>query len=126
MRAFPEHVDGYAGSLSAAREVSAVTGACLMTPRRLFASLGGFSVDYARHYQDVDLCLRLRAQGLRVVCASRPTLIHHESLTRAADGYDFGDRALLIDRWRDQIEAADPYFSRWLDRQKLDYSVAAA
>ena len=126
MRAFPEHVDGYAGSLSAAREVSAVTGACLMTPRRLFASLGGFSVDYARHYQDVDLCLRLRARGLRVVCASRPTLIHHESLTRAADGYDFGDRALLIDRWRDQIEAADPYFSRWLDRQKLDYSVAAA
>ena len=126
MRRFPAHVDGYAGSLSAAREVSAVTGACLMTPRRLFSALGGFSTDYARHYQDVDLCLRMRARGLSIVCASRPTLIHHESLTRAAEGYDFGDRALLIDRWYDQITADDPYFSRWMDRQKLDYSLAAA
>ena len=126
MRRFPQHVDGYAGSLSAAREVSAVTGACLMTPRGLFAALGGFSTDYARHYQDVDLCLRIRARGLSIVCAARPTLIHYESLTRAAEGYDFGDRALLIDRWHAQITGDDPYFSPWLDRQKLDYSLAAA
>ena len=125
MRRFPAHVDGYAGSLSASREVSAVTAACLMTPRALFAELGGFSTDYAKHYQDVDLCLRIRERGLRVVCAARPTLIHHESLTRAAEGYDFGDRALLIDRWRARIEAGDPYFSRWMDLRKLDYSLAA-
>ena len=125
MRRFPEHVDGYAGSLSAAREVSAVTAACLMIPRRTFAELGGFSTDYAKHYQDVDLCLRLGEHGLRVICAARPTLIHHESLTRAAEGYDFGDRALLIDRWHARIAAGDPYFSRWMDLRKLDYSLAA-
>ena len=125
MRRFPEHVDGYAGSLAAAREVSAVTAACLMIPRRLFVEMGGFSADYATHYQDVDLCLRLAERGLSVICASRPTLIHHESLTRAAGGYDFGDRALLIDRWRDRLTADDPYFSPWMDRQRLDYSLAA-
>ncbi|MBE7217442.1 MAG: glycosyltransferase [Caulobacteraceae bacterium] len=125
MRRFPAHVDGYAGSLSTAREVSAVTAACLMIPRRLFVGLGGFCADYAAHYQDVDLCLRLRERGLSVICAARPTLVHHESLTRAAGGYDFGDRALLIDRWRERLEAHDPYFSPWLDRQRLDYSLAA-
>ncbi len=125
MRRFPEHVDGYAGSLAAAREVSAVTAACLMIPRRLFIELDGFSADYATHYQDVDLCLRIRERGLSVVCASRPTLIHHESLTRAPGGYDFGDRALFIDRWRDRLDAHDPYFSPWMDRQRLDYSLAA-
>ncbi len=125
MRRFPADVDGYAGSLAAAREVSAVTGACLMIPRALFAGLGGFSTDYARHYQDVDLCLRVRERGLSVVCASRPTLFHHESLSRRAEGYDFGDRALLIDRWHAQVSGDDPYFNRWLDRRKLNYSLAA-
>jgi GT2 family glycosyltransferase len=123
MRGFPAEVDGYAGSLSVAREVSAVTGACLMMRRREFAALGGFSTDYAAHYQDVDLCLRVREAGQSVVCTPAPRLIHREGATRG-DAYDFGDRALLIDRWRAQIEQPDPYYSRWLDREKLDYALA--
>ena len=123
MRGFQAGLDGYAGSLCAAREVSAVTGACLMMRRGDFAALGGFSTDYARHYQDVDLCLRIRERGQSVVCTPRPTLIHHEGVTRG-DAYDFGDRALLIDRWRKQIEAPDPYYSRWFDRETLDYRLA--
>ena len=125
MRRFPAGADGYAGSLAAAREVSAVTGACLLMRAAEFRSLGGFSTDYLRHYQDVDLCLRLRARGRRIVCASRPTLIHHESLTRAADGYDMGDRAILKDRWREQLTAADPYYPAACDRERLDYSLSA-
>lgn len=120
MRGFEAGVDGYAGSLCAAREVSAVTGACLMMRRGDFAAVGGFSTDYARHYQDVDLCLRVRERGQSVVCTPRPRLIHHEGLTRG-DAYDFGDRALLIDRWRSEIEAPDPYYSPWFDRETLDY-----
>ena len=126
MRRFPAEADGYAGSLAAAREVSAVTGACLMVRAAEFRLLGGFSTDYLRHYQDVDLCLRLRAMGKRVVCASRPVLLHHESLTRGAEGYDMGDRAILHDRWRDQITAADPYYPAACDRERLDYSLTAA
>ena len=123
MRGFEAGNDGYAGSLCAAREVSAVTGACLMMRRTDFAGLGGFSTDYARHYQDVDLCLRVRARGQSVICTPKPTLIHHEGVTRGSD-YDFGDRALLIDRWRKEIEAPDPYYSRWFNRETLDYRLA--
>ena len=74
----------------------------------------------------MDLCLRLRERGRRIVCASRPVLIHHESLTRGADGYDMGDRAILHDRWRHLITAADPYYPAACDRERLDYSLAAA
>ena len=35
--------DGYAGSLSCAREVSAVTAACLMMPRSLYEDIGEFN-----------------------------------------------------------------------------------
>jgi O-antigen biosynthesis protein len=124
MRHFAEHCDGYAGSLVSAREVSAVTAACLMMPRTLFDGVGRFSTDYAKHYQDVDLCLRIRDRGLRIISAGFPRLIHHESASRKSEGYDLGDRALLIDRWQKIIHSGDPFYNPSLNRQKLDYSLA--
>jgi GT2 family glycosyltransferase len=109
MRGFGEHVDGYAGSLSVSREVSAVTAACLMMRRSLFAEVGGFSEDFAKHYQDVDLCCKVREAGKRIISVASTKLIHHESLTRKGDGYDLGDRAILIDRWKSTIDKGDPY-----------------
>jgi GT2 family glycosyltransferase/predicted TPR repeat methyltransferase len=124
MRHFHEAWDGYAGSLVCAREVSAVTAACLMLSRRTFDEIGGFSTDYAKHYQDVDMCLKIRETGRRIIAAGFPRLIHHESLSRKAEGYDLGDRALLVDRWHEVISAGDPYFNSALNLHKLDYSLA--
>ena len=70
MRGFPGTVDGYAGSLSCTREVSAVTGACMAIRRDVFLELGGFDEHFATHYQDVDLCLRLGAPAAE--SSSRP------------------------------------------------------
>ena len=48
------------------REVTAVTGACLAISRRTFEAVGGFDEDrFPEVYSDVDLCLRLREEGLR-------------------------------------------------------------
>ena len=63
MRGFPAAADGYAGSLSCTREVSAVTGACLAIGRGLYEEAGGLDERFATHYQDVDLCLRLGGSG---------------------------------------------------------------
>ena len=56
MRGYPSGADGYAGSLSCTREVSAVTAACMMIRRELFSEAGGFDERFATHYQDLDLC----------------------------------------------------------------------
>jgi len=122
MRFFPETVDGYAGSLACTREVSAITGACLMTHRPLFDAVGGFATEFAKHYQDVDLCLKLTQGGRRALSVGNARLIHHESVSRKAEGYDRGDRALLIDRWREAIAAGDPYYNPNLNLQSLDYA----
>lgn len=122
MRGFDQHVDGYAGSLSVAREVSAVTAACLLMKRTDFDAVGRFSEDYARHYQDVDLCLKLRQAGKRIINAGGTRLIHHESLSRKVSGYDLGDRALLIDSWRAALEAGDPYYNRGFEISGPDYT----
>jgi GT2 family glycosyltransferase len=124
MRGFQEHWDGYGGSLTCAREVSAVTAACLITPRAIFEEVGRFCTDFAKHYQDVDLCLRMRERGLRIVSAGYPRLIHHESASRRLEGYDLGDRAILIDRWHETLHGGDPYYNPALSRERLDYSLA--
>jgi GT2 family glycosyltransferase len=125
MRRFPIAVDGYAGSLVCAREVSAVTGACLMIRKSLFLEVGGFNPHFFTAYQDVDLCLRLRGRGLRIISTPRAVLLHHESVSRQRY-YDMIDRMLLLDLWEPVIERGDPYYNRNLDLERGDYSRRSA
>lgn len=122
MRRFALELDGYAGSLVCAREVSAVTGACLMMRKSLFDEIGGFNPHFFTAYQDVDLCLSLRRRGLRVICTPRALLVHHESVSRQSY-YDMIDRMLLLDRWEELIQEGDPYYSPNLDLGRGDYSL---
>jgi glycosyltransferase involved in cell wall biosynthesis/GT2 family glycosyltransferase len=76
----PRWDGGYLCYALAARNYSAVTGACLMVRRSLFHELGGFDEERFRaSFHDVDLCLRMRASGIRAVVAPRAELIHHDS-----------------------------------------------
>ncbi|MDP9097544.1 MAG: glycosyltransferase family 2 protein [Verrucomicrobiota bacterium] len=125
MRKFPVDVDGYAGSLACAREVTAVTGACLMIRKALFTEVGGFNPHFFTAYQDLDLCLRLRARGLRIVCTPQALLLHHEYTSRRSY-YDMVDRTLLLDQWEDVIDRGDPYYNRNLDLHRGDYSRCSA
>jgi GT2 family glycosyltransferase len=125
MRRFPIDGDGYAGSLACAREVTAVTAACLMMRASLFRELGGFNEHYFTAYQDVDLCLRLRARGLRIIYTPQAQLVHHESVSRQSY-YDMIDRMLLLDQWEHVIERGDPYYNPNLNLQRGDYSLEAS
>jgi GT2 family glycosyltransferase len=125
MRGFPLGVDGYAGSLACAREVSAVTGACLMMRKSLFQEIGGFNEHFFTAYQDVDLCLRLRERGLRLICTPQALVVHHESVSRQ-NYYDMIDRMLLLDQWESVIERGDPYYNPNLDLEHGDYSRSRA
>ena len=83
----PRHVfAGFAGDypgpfdlLRVAREVSAVTGACLATPRAVWDELGGLSSEFAVAFNDIDYCLRAAMLGKRTVWTPEATLYHFES-----------------------------------------------
>jgi GT2 family glycosyltransferase len=120
MRFAPEDADGYFGSLSVAREVSAVTAACLMVRRSSFDAARGFNEHYFTAYQDVDLCLTLRRQGLRNIFQPNAVLLHYESRTRGKY-YDHVDRHLLLDRFHPEIDAGDPYYNPNFDLDSGDY-----
>lgn len=72
--------------IGTASEVDAVTGACLMIAKSLFDSLGGFDEEaFAVTLNDVDLCLKVRARGLKIIYVPQATLIHKEGRTRKRD-----------------------------------------
>ena len=124
MRFAAEDADGYAGSLSIAHEVSAVTAACLMLKRADFDRIGGFNEHYFTAYQDVDLCMELRRLGLRNIYQPHALLIHHESRTRGKY-YDHVDRHLLLDRFEIEIRKGDPYYNPNFELETGDYRLAA-
>lgn len=90
------------GDLPAARatyELDAVTGACLAMRARLFRELGGFDEAYENGLEDVDLCLRARSAGHRVVYRGDAHLVHHERLTRGADHDEKPNAGIFARRW---------------------------
>ena len=82
-RDLPADQWGYLAYLKVAREYSAVTGACLLTSRRLFLEMGGFDeTAFALAFNDIDYCYRLNDRGYRCIFCPDATLIHHQGQTR--------------------------------------------
>jgi O-antigen biosynthesis protein len=96
--------------LTMTREVSAVTGACLLMPRVVFQEIQGFDEVFPVNYNDVDLCLRAAQNGYRVVLEARAKLEHAESTTRAI-GIRYAERQRFLDRWSSLLQRGDPYFN---------------
>jgi len=68
-----------------ARDVDYVSGACFAIRRSDFEALGGFDLRYAPAYcEDADLCLQLRANGLRIRYEPKSVVYHHLSVTSNA------------------------------------------
>lgn len=104
-----------------ARNVSAVTGACLAIRKAVFEELGGFDPVFPGNYNDADLCLRAIRAGYRVVYEPQATLSHQECRTRRP-GVHIAERSRWAERWGAWLERGDPYYSPNL----TDRSEAAA
>lgn len=68
------------------QQYSAVTAACMLTRKKLFLETGGFDPGrFPVAFNDVDYCLRLRAQGKKIFWTPHSRLAHHESASRGKD-----------------------------------------
>ena len=92
------------------RNVSAVTGACMMVRRDLFTALGGFDEDLLLAFSDVDLSLRVLRSGYRVVYTPAAKLIHYEGRSRA---HYIPPRDIRrgAERLSEEIQAGDRYYN---------------
>lgn len=85
------------------REVPAVTGACLLIARSLWADLGGFDPGYINGCEDVDLCFRANTRRKRNLVALRSTIHHHVSASPGRKRRDEANTRRLTLRWRDEL-----------------------
>ncbi|MDA8333825.1 MAG: glycosyltransferase [Peptococcaceae bacterium] len=68
------------------REFQAVTGACFIISADVFATVGGFDEGYRMGFEDIDLCLRIRRLGKKVLYCPSSCLYHLEYQTRSKSG----------------------------------------
>ena len=110
------------------QELSAVTGACLMVRRDVFDEVGGLDEQIAVAFNDVDLCLRIRAAGYRNIWTPFAELIHHESASR---GYEDNPEKIarfqrevrfMQDRWGAVLDN-DPYYNPNLSMRAGDFTL---
>jgi len=96
-----------------ARQVPAVTGACLMIDAELYRHLGGLRGMFVRgDYEDSDLCLQLTESGRENWYLPDVELYHLEGQSYSANAEQASDRYLAnrynmwvhTHMWRDRIE----------------------
>lgn len=95
---------------------SAVTGACLMLGKSTFDKVKGLNEELAVAFNDIDLCLKVRALGLMVVYSPYAQFNHYESKSRGLDVESEEKRLrmekeaeILRSRWPDIMRQGDPY-----------------
>lgn len=122
---------GYRDALVLTREVSAVTGACLAIRREVWERVGGLDEEHlAVTFNDVDLCLKVREAGLRVVVTPFAELHHYESASRGAERSpekrerQEQEGAWMRERWGDWL-AADPFYNPNFSLRSGGFKLAA-
>ncbi len=119
---------GYMGRLCYAQDVTAVTGACLLVGREQYDQVGGLDENFSVAFNDVDFCLKLRKAGYLNVFTPFCELFHYESKTR---GMEEGEKlkrfqnevALFREKWKEELEAGDPYFNPNFSLDYSDYTI---
>ncbi|GJD87104.1 hypothetical protein BHAOGJBA_0603 [Methylobacterium hispanicum] len=123
----PDEDPGYFARMVLVQEVSAVTGACLAMRAAVFREVGGFDAQALKvAFNDIDLCLRVRAAGYRIVWTPFAKLVHHESKSRGPEDTPEkrarfqAETAVMQERWGPELRA-DPYYNINLSRVSAHY-----
>jgi len=110
----PRRDGGNFESTLLARDVSAVTGACLLVRRDVFDKVGGMDEDLAVNYNDIDFCLKILGNNLHVVFCPTAELLHFESVSRGSESEGMKalrfrtEKGLFMKKWPRVFEEGDP------------------
>lgn len=89
------------------REFNAVTGACMLVRRDVFFEARMFDEAYTNGFEDIDLCVKIRKRGYRILYTPESVLYHFEGQTEGRYRLDPENIKLFLARWGNVIERDD-------------------
>lgn len=110
---------GYIKRSILSQELTAVTAAMMLVRASVFHEVNGFNEIHLKiAFNDIDLCLRVRESGYKVIFCADCVAVHHESLSRGSDDHPKhkarfeSEIQYMNDTWSDtQIYQHDPAYS---------------
>ncbi|MGH7258803.1 MAG: glycosyltransferase, partial [Nitrospiraceae bacterium] len=121
-------------AVSRRRELQCVTAACMLVRKDMFDAVQGFDEGYRNGFEDVDLCLKIRAQGGKIIYQPQSVLYHLESQTPGRKLHEEANSRRLVQRWGahwwlpddDLLRFEDGYaFHAFMENGALRYHVEA-
>jgi GT2 family glycosyltransferase/radical SAM superfamily enzyme YgiQ (UPF0313 family) len=107
------------------REFQVVTAACLLIRTSVFFQAGLFDEHFQNSFEDVDLCLRVRQLGYRIVYNPACVVYHLESMTAGRFDQDENNSKYFTDKWQGRIVPDDmSYYQE--DGLRLEWKVDAS
>ncbi len=96
--------------LNQLKEFQALTAAALMIRREAFEQVGGFDEEYWNGNEDIDLCLKLKRTGWRLVYQPQSVMTHFESQSGP-------------ERWKQVDQNVALLTRRWLGKVQPDFEI---
>ena len=124
-----EKENSYMHRMMCLQELSAVTAACLMIRKEVFEKVGGFREALKVAFNDIDLCMKVRALGKLVIYDPYVTFHHYESKSRGLEDTPekvqrFNNEiATFAHYWEGILEHGDPYYNKNLTLRKANFAL---
>ena len=113
----PKNLHGYFSKDAMIQNLSAVTAACIMTPRKIYDDVGYMDEEFKVAFNDVDFCLKIRETGKLIIYTPYVEFLHYESKSR---GYEDtvekqqrfkGEIDRFYSKWQWFLDKGDPYYN---------------
>ena len=119
----------YFAKESMIENLSAVTAACIMNPRKVYEEVEYMDEKFAVAFNDVDFCLKIIEKGYLIVYNPYIEFVHYESKSRGLENTPEkikrfqGEINRFKSKWGDFLEKGDPYYNKNLEDGSEQYPI---
>lgn len=113
----PKGIHGYFSKDAMIQNLSAVTAACIMTPKSIYYDVDCMDEKFKVAFNDVDFCLKIREKEKLIVYNPFVQFKHYESKSRGFE--DTPEKKARFqteidrfhDKWQSVLDKGDPYYN---------------
>lgn len=88
-------------------ELTAVSAVAMLMTKSVWQRLQGFDTAYRNGYEDIDLCLRAKAHGIKSRVNPQSEIVHYRGSTLGRHDTERENVRIFANRWHQQLQATE-------------------